>query len=125
MYNETRGLVNTPVIFLVKPMEDELEGLLEAIRKRFNELPEAASHRNRYIAHLRSLSNWENEQMDYKEVTNVSFPDELTVSYAVCHPQCGKEEYIVEGSTQECQRCGGLMFRTEFAQYKLVRDGGE
>ena len=101
-------------------MANELDQLLEAIRKRFEELPKASPQRGRYIAHLRSVSRWQNEPMDYEEVANIAFPDELTISYAVCHPECGKKEYIVDGSTQECQSCGGLMFRAESWLYKRV-----
>ena len=106
-------------------MANELEKLFEAIKRRFEELPEASSQRDSYLAHLRSLSRWHKEPMDYEEIETVSFPEQVAISYAVCHPECGRKEYIVEGSTQECQSCGGIMFRTESSLYKRVKDAGE
>ena len=58
---------------------------------------------------------------DYPEVTQVEFPESIHVAFAVCTKKCGVREFIVDGSTQRCQCCGELMFRTESAQYKLVR----
>jgi hypothetical protein len=55
--------------------------------------------------------------MDYPEVT-ANFPKAIHIAYAVCHPDCGTEELIVDGSTQLCQRCGRLMFRTEVKEYE-------
>ena len=31
-------------------------------------------------------------------------------------------QFIVEGGTQECQHCGGLLFRTEGRTYVQQRD---
>ena|SRR5437667_12575142 len=50
----------------------------------------------------------------------VSFPERLPVAFAVCHPECGAREFIVDGSTQECQQCGANMFPTDVAEYRLV-----
>jgi hypothetical protein len=38
----------------------------------------------------------------------------------VCHPECGAREFIVDGSTQECSHCGGSMFRSDTAEYRLA-----
>ena len=58
--------------------------------------------------------------MDYPDPGAVSFPEAIHIAYAVCHPECGAREFIVDGSTQECQYCGGgLMFRTEVREYVL------
>lgn len=57
---------------------------------------------------------------DYPEVHDVDFPAEIAIAFAVCSKQCGAREYIVDGSTQVCQHCGHLMFRTEVRTYQLV-----
>jgi hypothetical protein len=50
---------------------------------------------------------------DYPEVDNdtIGFPERVAVAYAVCGRDCGRAEFIVDGSTQMCQYCGRLMFR--------------
>jgi hypothetical protein len=50
----------------------------------------------------------------------VEFPAEVQIAFAICHPACGTQEFIVDGSTQECQFCGGLLFRTETRGYRLA-----
>ena len=57
---------------------------------------------------------------DYPDVTAVAFPEEIHIAFAVCGKQCGNQEFIVDGQTQVCQRCGKLMYRT-FVQ-KFVID---
>ncbi len=59
--------------------------------------------------------------MDYPKVIP-DFPKTLYVAYAVCHADCGVKELIVDGSTQECQRCGRLMFRSETQEYQRKHD---
>jgi hypothetical protein len=54
--------------------------------------------------------------MDYPDVV-AEFPETVPIAYAVCHSDCGTKQLIVDGSTQECQRCGRLMFRTEVKEY--------
>lgn len=56
---------------------------------------------------------------DYPEIGSVDFPKEIHVAYAVCARECGNREFIVDGQTQVCQYCGGLMFRTEVKKYIL------
>ncbi len=56
----------------------------------------------------------------YPDVKDVAFPAELHVAYAVCGKECGVREFIVDGQTQVCQHCGGLMFRTEVRKYSLA-----
>jgi hypothetical protein len=58
---------------------------------------------------------------DYPKVKYVEFPELIHVAFAVCTKRCGVREFIVDGSTQRCQTCGELMFRTETAEYRLVR----
>ena len=93
---------------------------LQTVRVRFDELGPQAHKRESFIAHLRSLGRWEADAADYPDPGVVSFPERLHVAYAVCHPECGAREFIVDGSTQKCQKCGGLMFRTDVAEYRLV-----
>ncbi len=50
---------------------------------------------------------------------SVEFPDRIHIAYAVCRNDCGAREFIVDGSTQRCQRCGNLMFRTDVAEYEF------
>jgi hypothetical protein len=57
---------------------------------------------------------------DYPEVADVAFPPSLHVAFAVCSRECGAREFIVDGQTQVCQRCGRLMFRTEVREYHLA-----
>jgi hypothetical protein len=58
---------------------------------------------------------------DYPKVNSkdVVFPESISVALAVCTKKCGAREFIVDGSTQRCQYCGHLMFRTEVAEYTL------
>ena len=98
-----------------KSIEDDLE----AIRRRFGQLN--PNERGEFRRHLASLARWHAEPMDYPILNNIDFPERLTVAHAVCHPECGAKEFIVEGSTQECQYCGGLMFRTKNAEYRRTR----
>ena len=96
--------------------DDGLEALILQIRQRYSELEAVPAKREGFVAHLRSLGHWGNEPMDYPDITP-SFPETVHVAFAVCHPDCGTEELIVDGSTQECQRCGQLMFRVDVQDY--------
>lgn len=49
---------------------------------------------------------------EYPEVNGIKFPEIIHIAYAVCGKDCGNREFIVDGQTQVCQRCGKLMFRT-------------
>ncbi|MEL6301874.1 MAG: hypothetical protein AAFV47_02750 [Pseudomonadota bacterium] len=77
-----------------------------------------------FLAHVRSLSRWSTEPMDYPDVSDadIRFPERIFITYAVCHPECGRREFIVDGSTQRCQRCGATMFRTAVEEYRCVGD---
>ena len=99
--------------------EKELDELFDTIRNQLKNLPESSS-RDSLLLHIKSLSRWSEEPMDYPDVGSASFPAELAVADAVCHPECGRRELIVDGSTQRCQRCGGLMFRNDVRTYELV-----
>ena len=99
-------------------MADSIDVLLERIRKRFSELPASSSAQQAFLRHLDSLAHWNAEPMDYPN-PSITFPAEITIATATCHPDCGVQELIVDGGTQECQRCGGLMFRHSTAAYQL------
>jgi len=100
-------------------MKDELDNLYQAISRRLKKLPPGSDARRDVIAHLKALARFNAEPNDYPKVEKVEFPQSIQVAYAVCHPECGCRELIVDGGTQECQRCGSLMFRTEVKEYKL------
>lgn len=51
---------------------------------------------------------------------NQKFPEEISIALAVCTKKCGTVEWIVDGSTQVCQHCGSLMYRTEVKKYRLT-----
>ena len=96
--------------------DDGLDALILQIKKRYSELQAVPSKRERFVAHLRSLGHWEQDSIDYPDVTP-DFPETVCVAFAVCHPDCGTQELIIDGSTQECQRCGQLMFRVDVRDY--------
>jgi hypothetical protein len=96
--------------------EAELEDMISQIRARYATIGKDSPRMESFLLHVRSLGQWEQDPMDYPAVT-ANFPNEVHVAYAVCHPDCGTRELIVDGSTQECQRCGRLMFRTAVQGY--------
>jgi hypothetical protein len=93
--------------------------LFAQIRARYDALPEGSNSRADLLAHVRSLARFLDEPMDYPEPGRITFPGQMPVAYAVCHPECGAAEFIVDGSTQECQLCGGLLFRMKVRTYSL------
>lgn len=112
------------------PTYVELEPLLEAIRKRFSQLTDEKCHRRLFLNHLRTLTCFGSEPIDYEEPEESSLPKELEIGYAVCHPNCGNQAFVViEGGPQHCDCCGGTMLPVKFGTYRLIRDpihnGGE
>jgi hypothetical protein len=100
---------------------EEIEDLLNAIRSRFESLGPQECRRESFLAHLRSLGHWESDGGNYPDPGEVAFPEKIHISFAVCNQECGVSEFIVDGSTQECQRCGDLMFRTDVAEYQFLK----
>jgi hypothetical protein len=98
-------------------MASDIEPLLDSIRQRWKHLAGAPVYRESLLLHLQSLGTDAIDRVS--EAENVTFPDRLSIAFAIC--KCGIREFIVDGSTQECQTCGGLMFRTEVADYELVQ----
>ena len=96
---------------------DEFDQIVETIRKKLHSLAHDSCDRTHLMYHLRSLARWHEEPLDYPDVSDITFPEIIAVAYAVCHPECGVAEFIVDGSTQECQQCGGLLFRSETTEY--------
>jgi hypothetical protein len=94
----------------------ELDGLIACIKARYAKIVKGTAQEESFLAHVRALGNFEREPMDYPDAVG-EFPETLPIASAVCHPDCGTEQFIVEGSTQECQRCGRLMFRTAMKEY--------
>ncbi len=99
-------------------MSQNIKEIFSEIEKRYSELKNSCDKES-LIQNLASLARWNNEPMDYPEPKEIDFPSTIHVAHAVCHPECGVQEYIVDGSTQKCQRCGSLMFRGEVKEYKL------
>lgn len=56
----------------------------------------------------------------YPRVRSIKFPESIPIAFAVCAMECGNRQFIVDGSTQICDRCGGIMFRTLVRNYDLV-----
>ncbi|HET6382017.1 MAG TPA: hypothetical protein VFJ58_01390 [Armatimonadota bacterium] len=63
-------------------------------------------------------------EADYPEVdeASVTFPPTIGVAYAVCTKECGRAEFIVDGSTQICHYCGRSMFRIVSKLYRLEEE---
>jgi len=100
---------------------EEIENLIKDIRSRFEILGPQKCRKESFLAHLRSLGRWEADGGNYPDPGEVTFPENIHISFAVCNQECGIREFIVDGSTQECQRCGDLMFRTDVAEYQFLR----
>ncbi len=95
----------------------ELDGLIARIKTRYAKIVKGTAQEESFLAHVRALGDWERNPIDDYPDTVGEFPETLPIAYAVCHPDCGTEQFIVEGSTQECQRCGQLMFRNATKEY--------
>jgi hypothetical protein len=100
--------------------EPDFEDMFSRIRVRYATIIKNSSRMESFLLHLRSLGEWEEGRKENPEET-AEFPQDIWIAYAVCYPDCGRMEFIVEGSTQECQRCGRLMFRTETQLYERKR----
>lgn len=59
---------------------------------------------------------------NYPNVESVGFPAEVWVAYAVCTHECGNKQFIIDGSTQICDCCGRVMFRTLVRRYSIAQD---
>ena len=52
----------------------------------------------------------------------IQFDKEEYIAFAVCSKECGTMQFIVDGQTQVCPKCGKLMFRTAVKKYRLVEE---
>lgn len=61
---------------------------------------------------------------DYPDVAedSIDFPQGIFVAFAVCKKECGNQEFIVDGGTQICDKCGKSMFRIVSKGYTLAND---
>jgi hypothetical protein len=100
----------------IKEMASDLTKYFREIEKRYAELKNSCDKES-LLLNLASLARLNNEPLDYPAIENVNFPETVHIAHAVCHPECGVQEFIVDGSTQKCQRCGGLLFRNEEMEY--------
>jgi hypothetical protein len=57
----------------------------------------------------------------YQKPEKIEFPKFLPIAFAVCSVKCGNRQHIVDGSTQVCDYCGKLMYRTAVRTYVLKR----
>ena len=96
-----------------------LNSLIEQIKRRHNEL-EGSSRENSFLLHLETMGSWEQEANWDTSIETPTFPETINIAFAICHPDCGAAEFIVDGSTQECQKCGRLMFRTAVHKYRKL-----
>jgi hypothetical protein len=101
---------------------DDPEAALLSLRRAVDLCPDNETYQD-FL--LETLATWEADSEDYPDPGAVSVPECLSVAYAVFHPECGCREFIVDGSTQECQRCGSMLFRTVVASYRLSESTGE
>lgn len=104
------------------PTHADLEPLLEAIRKRFTQLTDDKCQRRLFLNHLRTLAKFGAEPVDYEEPEGAELPKELEIGFAVCHPECGNQAFVViDGGPQGCDCCGGTMLPVQIRTYRLKR----
>ena len=97
-------------------MKKPIEPVLAEITSAYSDLAPGSDEEASFLAHLRSLISPAKYPEDYPKDMKRPFPDKIAIAYAGC--RCGYSEFIVDGSTQECQYCGSIMFRYETAEYK-------
>lgn len=104
------------------PITGDLEPMLEALRLRFSQLTDDDCQRRLFLNRLRTLGSFGAEAVDYQEPEEADLPKELEIAFAVCHPECGNQAFlIIEGGPQCCDRCGGTMLAVKFGNYRLKR----
>ena len=102
--------------------DDGLDEVLAAIRQRYSEVSNAQCGRRIFLNRLRSLARFDAEPNDYQCPSTVELPKELEIGYAVCHPECGNQAFVViDGGPQSCDACGSTMYPVEFAVYRKKR----
>lgn len=100
----------------------EFEPLMEAIRQRYSELTDDKCQRRLFLKHLHTMTCFGAEPTDYVVPEEALLPKELEIGYAVCHPTCGNQAFIViEGGPQGCDCCGGTMLPVKICTYRLKK----
>jgi hypothetical protein len=106
------------------PVADiDFDALAAALKARFERLKatsESSSREASFVAHVQSLAKWQEEATDDYPNIDEEFPQSIWLAFAVCLPECGGREFIVDGGSQECQHCGRLMFRRESKLYEIA-----
>lgn len=97
-------------------MPEDIETLLGALRERYDQLQAAPQYLRPFVAHLQSLGRDQLDAVIPADAGPAKFPERLHIAFVIC--PCGVREFTVDGSTQECQSCGSLMFRTETVEYE-------
>lgn len=106
------------------PADAEIEPLLEAIRQRYVQLTDAQCMRRVFLNRLRNLGRFGDEPVDYLPPPEAELPKELEIGYAVCHPECGNQAFlVVEGGPQSCDACGSTMMPVATAFYRKKKQG--
>lgn len=101
---------------------DGLEEALAAVRQRYAELTDAQCGRRIFLNRLRSLGRFDAEPNDYETPAAAELPKELEIAFAVCHPECGNQAFVVvDGGPQSCDRCGSTLYPVAFAAYRKKR----
>lgn len=104
------------------PVDGDLDDLLAAVRERFAELPSNACQRKVFLNRLRNLARFGAEPLDYPEPVETILPKELEIGFAVCHPECGNQAFVVvEGGPQACDSCGGTLYPAAVGTYRLKK----
>ena len=102
--------------------DGELKPLFEAISQRFSQLTDDKCQRRVFFNRLRTLAWFGAEPLDYVEPQDAKLPKELEIGFAVCHPECGNQAFVVvEGGPQACDCCGGTMLPVKIGTYRLKR----
>lgn len=101
------------------PADGEIESLIEAIRQRYAVLTDEQCMRRVFLNRLRNLGRFGAEPVDYRQPDEAELPKELEIGFAVCHPECGNQAFVViDGGPQSCDACGSTMMPVATAFYR-------
>jgi hypothetical protein len=101
------------------PADGEIESFLDAIRQRYALLTDEQCMRRVFLNRLRNMGRFGDEPVDYREPAEMELPKELEIGFAVCHPECGNQAFVViDGGPQSCDACGSTMMPVAMAVYR-------
>ena len=102
--------------------EPDWDRLFARIESRYGELRGKSEARLiSFVAHVENLGDWEKDIGAWVIPPQpIAFPETPAIAFATCQADCRTGQFIVDGSTQECQRCGRLLFRHEARAFKLA-----